>query len=86
MVRVLSIDRFYALVTGQEDAFFRICEALPLAIEAALSETTTQDTPADRVMADLERLAGTSGAANNSLSMFAALLVLGFNTYKGFKF
>ena len=28
-IRRVSIDQFYSIVTGQEDAFFQICTVLP---------------------------------------------------------
>lgn len=36
LIRRVSIDRFYALVTGEDDAFYKICMALPNTIKKLL--------------------------------------------------
>ncbi|MCR5165616.1 MAG: Eco47II family restriction endonuclease [Oscillospiraceae bacterium] len=36
LIRRVSLDRFYALVTGQDDAFYQICMILPIAVQKAL--------------------------------------------------
>ena len=38
LIRRVSIDQFYALVTGQEDAFYQMCMVLPSVIESAVKE------------------------------------------------
>ena len=37
LIRRVSIDQFYALVTGQEDAFYQLCMVLPGAIDRAIA-------------------------------------------------
>ena len=37
-IRRVSLDQFYALVTGQEDAFYKMCMVLPKVIEKVVNE------------------------------------------------
>lgn len=39
----ISGDRFYALLSGQEDAFFQLCKALPRAIDDFLQSTVRNE-------------------------------------------
>lgn len=38
LIRRVSLDKFYALVTGQEDAFYQMCMVLPDVIQKAVDE------------------------------------------------
>ena len=38
LIRRVSIDQFYALVTGQEDAFYQMCMVLPSEIEKVVKD------------------------------------------------
>ena len=38
LIRRVSLDQFYALVTGQDDAFYQMCMVLPSVIEKAVKE------------------------------------------------
>lgn len=40
-IRRISIDRFYALVTGDDEAFYKICNQLPRTIEKIVSNQKT---------------------------------------------
>lgn len=48
-IRRVSIDEFYKIVTGEEDAFYKICMALPTAIESVLKNTKSANKPNDTV-------------------------------------
>ncbi|MCL2617897.1 MAG: Eco47II family restriction endonuclease [Defluviitaleaceae bacterium] len=78
-IRRVSIDKFYSLVTGQQDAFYQVCMALPGVIEKAVSSTATSVIPDDRVIGELHELAH---ARNGSFAL--ALYMLGFSSYDGF--
>ncbi|WP_194439530.1 Eco47II family restriction endonuclease [Vibrio fluminensis] len=41
-IKRLSIDKFYELVTGDDEAFIKVCNALRQAIEDALSESSSK--------------------------------------------
>ena len=74
-IRRVSIDEFYSLVTGQEDAFYQMCRILPDVIEEVVETIAAKEIPKDTVYEELQSRDGT----------FAfALYLLGFNTYNGF--
>lgn len=77
-IRRVSIDKFYELVTGEEDAFYKICTALPAAVKDLLEDEDTFKVPEDTVFAELKEKAAES-------SFELALFMLGFETYSGFK-
>lgn len=76
-IRRVSIDKFYELVTGEEDSFFKLCTALPAAIKELLAEVDTLKVPQDTVFAELK-----NKASDKSFEL--ALFMLGFETYLGF--
>lgn len=78
-IRRVSLDKFYALVTGQEDAFYQMCLVLPEVIESVVSDATIK-TPDDTVMQDIQKIADARGT-----SVAMAIYMLGFSTYNGFK-
>ena len=78
-IRRVSIDNFYALVTGQEDAFYQMCMVLPSAIEKAVCESAANVIPKDSVLDELNTLAKSKDG-----SFALALYMLGFSSYKGF--
>lgn len=78
LIRRVSLDKFYALVTGQEDAFYQMCMVLPNVIEAVVN-TAAIKIPDDTVMQGLQDIAETQGG-----SIAMAIYLLGFSTYNGF--
>lgn len=78
-IRRVSIDQFYAMVTGEEDAFFRICMILPDVIEEIVKHSEEVRIPIDTVFSELKEISQTK-----NVSMALAFYLLGFNTYKGF--
>lgn len=83
-IRRVSLDQFYALITGQEEAFFQMCMALPGVIEDVVKSGEGIKVPHDTVLEELENIAGVVGAETKELAMAMAVYMLGFNTYKGF--
>lgn len=77
-IRRMSIDRFYALVTKQEDAFYQMCMLLPELIESVIQDAVAV-TPEDTVMQELQEL-----ASEKNISVPMAIYLLGFSTYTGF--
>ena len=73
-IRRMSIDKFYALVFGVEDAFFRLCAALPMIIEDVVN-----DNPAlalkNTVYEELTK---------EHADILASLYIFAFKTYEGF--
>ena len=78
LIRRVSLDRFYALVTGQEDAFYQMCMVLPDVIESVVN-TADIRIPHDTVMQELQEIAD-----QKSVSIAMAFYMLGFSTYNGF--
>lgn len=84
-IRRVSLDQFYALVTGQEDAFYQMCMVLPKVIENVISEGGEDvKIPHDTVLTELQRVSKQLGNPDSDLSMALAVYLLGFNTYNGF--
>lgn len=84
LIRRVSIDQFYALVTGQEDAFFQMCMALPAVIEKVVSGYASAMVPHDTVMDELRKMASEQKTEPEDLSVAMAAYMLGFGGYIGF--
>ena len=78
-IRRVSMDKFYAILTGQEDAFYQMCMVLPGIIEKAVANTAANLVPQDSVIDELNTMAQLK---NGSFTL--ALYMLGFETYSGF--
>ena len=78
-IRRVSMDQFYALVTGQEDAFYQMCMVLPKVIEKVVSESAATAIPKDSVIEELDTMAKSKDG-----SFALALYLLGFSSYTGF--
>lgn len=79
LIRRVSIDKFYELVTGENDAFYQICKALPVTIKKIVTSSDTISTPKDTVYEEL------LASCNNEETAFAmAIYMLGFSSYQGF--
>ena len=78
LIRRVSLDKFYALVTGQEDAFYQMCMVLPEVIDSVVVNADIK-TPKDTVMQELQNVADSQG-----VSIAMAIYMLGFSGYIGF--
>jgi hypothetical protein len=78
-IRRLSMDEFYALVTGQKNAFYQICMVLPSVVANVVKTFATAATPKDTVYKELADIAEKK---NGSFAL--ALYLLGFKSYFGF--
>ena len=77
-IRRISMDRFYALITGEEDAFYKMCLVLPEVIEKVIANAEIS-IPKDTVLEELKEIADTK-----QVSMAMAVYLLGFPEYIGF--
>lgn len=77
-IRRVSIDKFYAITTGVEDAFYQLCLVLPDVIEKVISNAETP-IPNDTAYTEIKK---TADAKKISMSM--AFYLLGFKEYSGF--
>ncbi|MEG0741075.1 MAG: Eco47II family restriction endonuclease [Clostridia bacterium] len=84
LIRRVSLDQFYALVTGQEDAFFQMCMVLPETIQKAVNAMDRAIVPKDTVIDELRKIASQYGEKNDDLAFAMAVYMLGFGGYKGF--
>lgn len=84
-IRRVSLDQFYAMVTGQDDAFYQICMVLPETIEKVIAGGGEDvKVPHDTVVDELRNIAALNGEADDNLSMAMAFYLLGFSSYSGF--
>lgn len=74
-IRRVSMDKFYQLVTGVENAFFLVCKQLPATIEKLIKNDAVDTVEHDTVIDELK-------AKNPDL--LKALYLLAFETYNGF--
>lgn len=77
--------KFYALVTGQEDAMYQMCMVLPSVIENVVNEGGDEvKIPHDTVINELKAVADQLEKSNENLAMAMAIYLLGFSSYLGF--
>ena len=84
LIRRVSLDQFYALVTGQEDAFYQMCMILPSVVERVVRGTKGSILPHDTVMDELRSMAASQQIGSEDAAIAMAAYMLGFGTYKGF--
>lgn len=88
-IRRVSLDQFYALVTGEEDAFFELCCQLQNIITDIMTHNTVftipKDTAFEELVAVKERIKLRKKLSDEELAMILAIYFLGFNDYFGFK-
>lgn len=75
-IRRVSIDQFYAKVTGVENAFALICKQLPITIEKLISQNNVPVVEEDTVLAELK---------NKNPNLLKSLYLLAFDSYLGFQ-
>lgn len=84
LIRRVSIDQFYAILTGEDDAFYKMCMILPETIHSVVNEEEGVSVPHDTVMDELKIVAALLGESDEELAMAMAVYMLGFSTYVGF--
>lgn len=75
-IKRVSIDKFYEEVTGDKDAFYKICKQLPIIIDEIITENDEFVVEEDTVISEL-RL--------KNPDILKSLYMLAFSTYEGFK-
>ena len=84
-IRRVSIDKFYEIVTGDKDAFYKICMALPIVVDTVIKEMDSSLTvPKDTVYTDLAYKANKYNC-DGDMAMYLAMYMLGFHSYSGFE-
>lgn len=84
LIRRVSIDQFYALVTGQDDAFYQMCMVLPSVIQKVVDEAGSSIIPHDTVIEELKANASKQSIDDDNLATAMAVYMLGFGSYNGF--
>lgn len=84
LIRRVSIDQFYSLVTGQEDAFMQLCLVLPKIIKTAIDNLSEAAVPNDTAFSEIQELANRLNILPEDLSIAMAIYILGFGSYRGF--
>ena len=74
------MDEFYYTVTGEKEAFYKMCMVLPSVIENVIENSDCISLPNDTVVDELNKI-----AEQKNGSFVLALYMLGFGTYIGFK-
>jgi len=85
LIRRVSLDHFYALVTGDENSFYKMCMVLPEIINTVVNEDGTVSIPNDTVIRELQNISTLFDDKTNELAMAMAVYMLGFNSYMGFR-
>ena len=83
-IRRVSIDQFYSIVTGDENAFYKMCMALPGVIHGVVNEEGAVEVPEDTVVQELRKVAELYSEQSGEMAMAMAVYMLGFSTYLGF--
>ena len=83
-IRRVSMDQFYAIVTGNENAFYEMCMVLQEVINTVVNEEGAVTVPQDTVMQELIKAAELYAEQDEDFAMAMAVYMLGFNTYLGF--
>ncbi len=74
-IRRVSIDKFYAIVTGQKDAFKQLCEVLPNVLDDVIANQTSESIE-NSVFKELEEISPDS--------LLKSIYLLSFSKYNGF--
>ena len=85
LIRRVSMDQFYTILTGDDKAFYKMCMALPGVINSVLNEEDSVKVPHDTVIDELYNSAKLYADDTEELSMAMAVYMLGFYTYSGFE-
>lgn len=80
-IRRVSIDRFYEIVTGESDAFYKVCMALPDVVAEVLHEREALHVPKDSVYTEMKRVAAGFDTVPDNMRMILSMYMLGFSTY-----
>lgn len=70
LIRRVSLDQFYVLVTGQEDAFYQMCMVLPSVIEKVVKDFDGTIAPHDTVIAELREMASKQDIESEDMPSF----------------
>ncbi len=84
-IRRVSMDEFFSLVTGEKDAFYKICKVLPKIIKDVINNREKSLRPKDTVTEELRKMIEDMEVEPEDTAIHMALYILGFGSYNGFK-
>ena len=84
LIRRVSLDKFYEIVTGEKDAFYKMCMELPEVVKKAVAALPDSSVPHDTVIDELKILAKEHGEDSDEMAIAMAVYLLGFGSYTGF--
>lgn len=85
LIRRVSMDQFYNIVTGEDDAFYKLCLVLPTVIKKVVETAKSNLIPQDTVIEELKLIASKQNIEEEDMAIAMAIYLLGFGSYKGFK-
>lgn len=85
LIRRVSMDQFYALITGEEKAFYDMCMKLPTMIDKVVNKGENVNVPYDTVIQELRKIAELFYEEKDEGAMAMAVYMLGFSSYTGFE-
>lgn len=81
-VRIISGDKFYGLLTGVPDAFYQLCEAIPIATHDFI-EGLLQEDKEEATSSVYEQLV--VAAEKNNITLLEQIMTDNFSSYEGFE-
>lgn len=86
-IRRVSIDKFYEIVTGDKEAFFKICMVLPFVVDEVLNEENHEVLAPKDVVYDqmIDKTKELTNVNEKDDVMLLSMYMLGFSEYEGFK-
>ncbi len=84
LIRRVSLDKFYEMVTGEQDAFYNICMVLPEVIKKVVDELGDTVVPNDTVISELRKIGEKQTGKDDDFAVAMAIYMLGFGSYSGF--
>ncbi|MDR0913851.1 MAG: Eco47II family restriction endonuclease [Oscillospiraceae bacterium] len=79
LIRRMSLDKFYELVTGEKDAFYKLCMVLPELIDEIMKNNSEIVLPKDTVIEELNQICD-----KEKIPFVLSVYMLGYGTYNGF--
>lgn len=84
LIRRVSMDKFYEIVTGEENAFYQLCCEIPIVIAEVVDSMDEFGMPNDTAYEELRAKAEKLHIQDEDLSFAMAVYMLGFSEYNGF--
>lgn len=85
LIRRVSIDKFYEVITGEKDAFYKLCMVLPDIVKKVVDEHYSEVQKNDTVFSEILTLADKyKGMKDKEFAIAVAFYMLAFSSYNGF--